>query len=218
MRLISLRERVRQHLGTSPTLRTVHRRSRTTWNDLRARRFGFAVLGSEVSVERGCRVQGAGGMAIGRQVTVQRSCWLIVPGWTRSDSGPPRLVIDDGCDLGESCTVSAATQVHIHRNVLVGPRVWITDNNHLYEDVSLPILSQGWSRGGYVHIGENCWLGTGAVIIGARGLTIGRGCVVGANAVVTMSVPDHCVVVGNPARIVRRYDATSNRWLRFDGP
>ena len=53
-------------------------------------------------------------------------------------------------------------------------------------------------------IGDNSWIGNHAAIIGC---SVGRHCVVGANAVVTRDVPDYCVVAGSPARIIKRYDA-----------
>jgi len=94
--------------------------------------------------------------------------------------------------------------------------VWVTDNNHLFEDVTQPIKAQGWSEGGNVYIGDNSWIGTGAVLIGGRGLRIGCGCVVGANSVVTNDVPDFSVVVGNPAKLVRRFDQGTGEWRRVD--
>jgi acetyltransferase-like isoleucine patch superfamily enzyme len=64
-----------------------------------------------------------------------------------------------------------------------------------------------------VCIGDGTWLGENVCVIGC---SIGRHCVIGANSVVTRDIPDHCVVVGSPARIVKRYSAEQRRWLRTD--
>ena len=49
------------------------------------------------------------------------------------------------------------------------------------------------------------------------GVTIGRHCSIGANSVVVSDIPDHCVAVGSPARVVRRYDPVSGKWARVEG-
>ena len=68
-------------------------------------------------------------------------------------------------------------------------------------------------RGG-VLIGDDTWIGTNVVIAGT--IKIGKHCVIGANAVVTHNVPDYCVVVGNPARIIKKYNTESNQWERVE--
>ena len=62
---------------------------------------------------------------------------------------------------------------------------------------------------GDVEIGEGTWLGQNVCVLGAK---IGRQCVVGANSVVTTFIPDHCVAVGAPAIIIRRFHAETGEW------
>ncbi|MOA56318.1 putative acetyltransferase [compost metagenome] len=62
-------------------------------------------------------------------------------------------------------------------------------------------------------IGENCFLGIGVRI--QAGTILGKGCVVGANSVVRGEFPDHCVIVGAPARVIKRYDPASGQWQRY---
>ena len=64
---------------------------------------------------------------------------------------------------------------------------------------------------GGVKIGSGTWIGVHAVIVGA--VTIGRNCVVAANAVVTKDVPDYSVVGGVPAKIIKQYDLKLGRWV-----
>jgi acetyltransferase-like isoleucine patch superfamily enzyme len=61
-----------------------------------------------------------------------------------------------------------------------------------------------------VAIGDGSWIGENACIIGA---SIGRNCVIGANAVVTRDIPDYCVAVGIPAAVIRRFDVTLQKWV-----
>ncbi|WP_461060553.1 acyltransferase [Streptomyces pseudoechinosporeus] len=119
------------------------------------------------------------------------------------DLGPdPILRIGDGVVLGRGSHVIADTTVTIGSDCYFGPYVYVTSTNHSYDDPHEPIGKQ-WPRMEPVQIGSGCWIGTGAVILpGAR---IGRNVVVAAGAVVRGVVPDHAVVAGAPARVVRRW-------------
>ncbi|MFK0253587.1 acyltransferase [Streptomyces sp. NPDC090445] len=114
----------------------------------------------------------------------------------------PVLVLGDGVVLGRDSHVIADAPITIGNNTFCGPGVYITSTNHSYDDPHEPIGRQ-WPRSEPVEIGPGCWLGTGAVILpGAR---LGRNVVVAAGSVVRGEVPDHAVVAGAPARIVRRW-------------
>jgi hypothetical protein len=62
-----------------------------------------------------------------------------------------------------------------------------------------------------VIVGENSWIGINAVIVG--NVHIGRGCVIGANSYLTEDIPDYCVAVGSPARVVKAFDYISYEWI-----
>ncbi|MBV2356401.1 acyltransferase [Streptomyces sp. J2-1] len=121
------------------------------------------------------------------------------------DLGPePILRLGDGVVLGRGSHVIADTSVTIGSDCYFGPYVYVTSTNHSYDDPHEPIGRQ-WPRMEPVRIGPGCWIGTGAVILpGAR---IGRNVVVAAGAVVRGTVPDHAVVAGAPAKVVRRWTA-----------
>ncbi|GHH85017.1 hypothetical protein GCM10018793_51350 [Streptomyces sulfonofaciens] len=134
---------------------------------------------------------------IGEQVTLTAG---LVPG---VDLGPdPVLRIGDGVVIGRGSHVIADTRVTIGSDCYVGPYVYVTSTNHSYDDPHQPIGRQ-WPRMEPVEIGTGCWIGTGAVIL--PGAVVGRNVVVAAGAVVRGTVPDHSVVAGAPARVVRRW-------------
>ncbi|QPP10099.1 acyltransferase [Streptomyces bathyalis] len=122
------------------------------------------------------------------------------------DLGPdPVLTIGNGVVLGRGSHVIADVQgsVTFGDDVYCGPYVYITSTNHSYDDPHEPVGKQ-WPRSAAVEIGSGSWLGAGAVILpGAR---LGRNVVVAAGSVVRGEVPDHAVVAGAPARIVRRWE------------
>ena len=90
------------------------------------------------------------------------------------------------------------------------PEVFVSDYTHFYSDVTKPINEQPIVTKGAVRIGEGSWLGLGCQIY--SGVTIGKHCVVGGGSIVTHSVPDFCVVAGNPARIIKRYNEETSEW------
>ncbi len=85
-------------------------------------------------------------------------------------------------------------------NVRIAARVTIVPFNHRFDDPNLPIKQQGETRLG-VTIGNDVWIGTGAIVL--DGVSIGSGCVIGAGAVVTKSTEPNGVYVGSPARLTR---------------
>lgn len=111
--------------------------------------------------------------------------------------------IGKGSEIGERCRISIANSLDIGENVLLSPNVYITDCDHEYRNVNIPVIDQGIvQRGQKVSIGGGSYIGINAVIVG--NVKIGKHCVIGANSVVTKDVPDYCVAVGSPARVIKK--------------
>jgi serine acetyltransferase len=155
----------------------------------------------ESSITVGC------GTVIGALVTISAG---LVPG---QDLGPdPVLRIGDRCVIGRGSHIVAHADITIGDDVWTGPYVYITDQNHGYDDPDTPIGRQ-MPVNTPVEIGAGTWLGTGVIVLpGAR---IGRSVVVAAGSVVRGEVPDHCVVAGVPAKVVR--SRTEAGWIRPGG-
>ena len=137
------------------------------------------------------------GTLIGPLVTMSAG---MVPG---QDLGPvPVLRIGDRCVIGRGSHLVAHHSLAIGDDVFTGPYVYITDQNHGYEDPDEPIGRQ-MPLNAAVSIGSGSWLGTGAIVL--PGASIGRNVVVAGGSVVRGTVPDRCVVAGVPAKVVRRY-------------
>ena len=126
--------------------------------------------------------------------------------------GDPILTIGERCVFGKGLTIVAHERIEIGDDTAAGNYVFITDQNHGYENLDVPIGRQLW-KNAPVSIGASCWLGHGSIIL--PGTTIGRHVVVAAGAVVTGEIPDYCVVAGAPARIVRRHVPGSG-WVATD--
>lgn len=122
----------------------------------------------------------------------------------KSSYPSPQLCIGNNCRFGAYNHITCINNITIGNNLLTGKWVTITDNSHGYTDyesLSTPPIIRKLSSKGSVIIGNNVWIGDKATIL--PGVSIGDGAVIGANAVVTKDVPAHCVVGGNPARIIK---------------
>lgn len=119
------------------------------------------------------------------------------------------LRIGDRTVIGRNSSIAAHHDIVIGHDIWTGPNVYITDENHGYEDVLEPIGRQ-FSAPKRVVIGSGSWLGTNVTVL--PGVTIGEHVAVGAGAVVSRDIPAFSVAVGNPARVIRRYDPTEG-WV-----
>ena len=175
--------------------------------------YPFASKGRNVSFHFTSQLdrQRASRISLGNSVSLRKDAWLNVA--TDDPTGEPVIVLDDNCHIGYGSIISARNRIHLEHDVLVGQSVLIVDHNHNYEDIMVPVVKQGINDGGKIRIGQGSWIGHGAAIICPKGeLTIGRNCVISVNSVVTRSIPDYCVVVGIPARIIRQYDPETKTW------
>jgi serine acetyltransferase len=186
-----------------------HRLAAIGPDDRPARRFGSFGSGTCISWPTGY-VFGERWIHLGEDTLVGSHVTLsagMVPGQQMVTD--PVVRIGDRCLIGRGSAIVGHLSIDIGDDVFTGMNVYITDQNHGYEDLDMPIGTQLPSEDPVV-IGADSWIGSGAVILpGAR---IGRHVVVGANSVVRGEIPDYSVVVGSPGRVVRRHDGTA--WQR----
>jgi len=126
------------------------------------------------------------------------------------------LKIGNNCKFNDRVHIVAHESVTIGNHVLMASNIFISDTNHgdytemhsnpsskpdLRELVTAPIS-----------IGDNVWIGEGACVM--PGVTLGVGCVVGSNAVVTHSFPDNVILAGVPAKVIKVWDAKQAKWIK----
>ena len=112
----------------------------------------------------------------------------------------PVVRIGDRCLIGRGSGIVGHLAIDIGDDVWTGHYVYITDQNHGYDDPRLPISKQSQPERPVI-IGDGSWLGHGTVVL--PGAHIGRHVVIGANSVVTGEIPDFSVAAGAPARVIR---------------
>lgn len=125
----------------------------------------------------------------------------------------PHIIVEDGVTIQQNCHITAAETLRISKNTMISFGVSIQDTDHEYQSLDLPPVHQQL-KVNQTFIGENCFIGSGAKI--QAGTILGKHCIIGTNAVVRGIFPDYCVIVGIPAKIIKRYDHTSETWKKTD--
>lgn len=127
---------------------------------------------------------------------VGEGCFIEPP--FHANFGGKHVMFGDHIYANFNLTVVDDTYIYIGSHTMIGPNVTLASANH-------PILPElrekGYQYNLPIHIGKNCWLGAGVIVV--PGVTIGDNTVVGAGAVVTKDLPANVVAVGVPAKVVR---------------
>lgn len=123
----------------------------------------------------------------------------------------PTLRIGDRTRIGRFAHLACVGEIDIGPDVLMSERVFIGDTYHGYQDPTLPVIAQPMAAPRAVRIGAGAFLGIGATVL--AGVSVGEHAYVGAGAVLTEDVPARTLVLGNPARVVRRWDGASGAWV-----
>ncbi len=156
-------------------------------------------LGKGVYLDHGVYLHACpGGITIGDESMVMKNAILHVYNFRNLPHS--HITVGRRSLIGEGCILRGQGGITIGDDVYLGTLVQILAVNHVFHDTTRPISMQGITAQG-ISIGNGSWIGSGAIIL--DGVRIGRNVVVGAGAVVTRDIPDYCIAVGNPARVIR---------------
>jgi len=170
----------------------------------------FAHRGQNVSIFPLAKIIDPASITIGADVTINPHVAL-----EAVHTASTLIEIGDGCYFGFQVRIVAVNGVRLAAGVAVGHGVTLADTIHDYKNagddehawqaplkVGLPLIVE-----------EGAWIGNNTVVAG--GVTLGRGCIIGANSSITHDVPPYTLVAGNPTRPVRRR-GDDGRWHRVD--
>ena len=172
-------------------------RSRALWS------WRFHLLAPRATLGRCRLVRNPRSISIGHHTSVGDD-------WCLADLNPcvggdePKIRIGAHCNIMHDFQCNASVLVELQDYVLVAPRVFITDSDHVVDEAGARTTLCTEFRSAPVVVEHDCWLGVNAVIL--KGVRVGHHSIVGANAVVAKSVPPHSIVGGVPAKAIGRSD------------
>lgn len=184
----------------------------------------FANVPKDLCIELPRRITGAEYMHVGKNVHIGPGSLLVA-----QDSYPspemqnpdhpietrqrmqPTVVIGDRVTATGGLTLSCMDRIVIEDDVLFAGNIIVMDNQHGFQNADQPYKYQPIRRIAPVVVGRGSWIAQNVVIM--PGVSIGELSIIGANSVVTQSIPARCIAFGNPARVVKRWDEQSRTWI-----
>lgn len=168
-------------------------------------------------IRSGFSIRGREFIDFGEKLTTGYNCRI--EAFATNENTGKKIFFGTNVQLNDYVHISAISSVSIGDNALIASHVYISDNSHgCYrgnnEDTS-PEISP-IKRPYYVapvKIGSNVWIGEGVIIL--PGVKIGDGAIIGAHSIVRSNIPDNCIAVGTPAKVKKKWDNTTQRWIKI---
>lgn len=123
-----------------------------------------------------------------------------------------RIEIHDDVRIGQNVHITSGARLIIGRSTTILANTFITNVDHDYSEIGVNILDQKMIIK-ETRVGENCFIGIGVAI--QAGTTLGKQCIVGANSVVRGTFEDYTVIVGSPAKVVKKYNFETQKWEKI---
>jgi len=152
--------------------------------------------GKNLSVPTGCLIGGFKNILLGDNVRLGLNNQIYASG-----SSKERIEIGDNVSFNSNVMINAdiGGNIKIGSNVLMGPNVVVRASNHMFKNKTIPIAEQGHLSGSII-IEDDVWIGANVVIL--PNVSIGKGSVIGAGAVVTKDIDCFSIAVGVPAKVI----------------
>lgn len=179
-------------------------------------------VGKRYYIGKGLQVHAPGSIYIGNKVTIGRysrlsayntgkdkTCHLDSTANDEDFSGY-KIVIHDGCYICNLFSILAGAKVVVGENTLIASYVTIMSENHSIDPECGMLYGSQSLKGTPTEIGHSCWIGEKATIM--PGVTIGPWSIIGAASVVTSDIPPYSIAVGNPAKVIKRYNFRTHEW------
>ncbi|WP_202807718.1 acyltransferase [Pseudoalteromonas sp. SCSIO_11900] len=183
-------------------------RKKTSW----VYRFLLSSLGQESLVRKPLFLS-LEAISLGSRVVIWDGARIEAIHEYRSQKFSPEIFIGEGVTIEQRVHITAASKLIIGKDTMISIDVMIQDTEHGYSDIDRAISAQSLTVKQTI-IGSNCLIGAGVKVL--AGTKLGNNCIVGANSVLKGEYPNHCIIVGAPAKIVKKYDVDISAWRKVD--
>jgi acetyltransferase-like isoleucine patch superfamily enzyme len=167
--------------------------------------------GRHVYIAPSVQLIGAANIAIGDNSCISERTWINV---NQRRPGEFEFIVGDNCFIGRDNFFSSGNAIYIGHYTLTTIGCKFICSSHVIDDPMIPYISSGTTQNDSIRVGVNCFFGAGSMVIG--NVNIGHGSVIGAGSQVTKNVPPFSIVIGNPAKIIKRYSFEKEIWIDGD--
>jgi acetyltransferase-like isoleucine patch superfamily enzyme len=162
-------------------------------------------------IHSSCHLIGRSNISIGSNSCLSEGCWLNV---NHRNHNVYSIIVGNNCFIGKNNFITSGAEILICDYTLTAFGCKLIGSSHATNDPLIPYMVAGATNGQKIRIGVNCFIGSGSSVIG--NVKIGHGSVIGAESVVLKDVPPFSLVVGNPAKIIKRYSFNKGLWVSID--
>lgn len=181
--------------------------------------YNYALIGNKnVQLDYTSKVEGIRNIVFKGNVCAGRHLWLATYEKYQEQIFKPQIIFMGNFSASDFCHIGATNYVEIGKDVLFGSKVYVTDHNHgkysgdKQSSPDQPPILRLLTNDQKVVIGDNVWIGDNSIIL--PGVEIGKGSIIGANSVVTKSIPAYSIAVGIPAKVVKQYNFNLKEWIK----
>lgn len=164
-------------------------------------------IGKNSYIDKTVSIYGWNHIKIGNNTIIGESSWLNVNCRIKDCF---HLIFGDYCYIGRRNLFSSGRELKISDFVMISNDCKFLGNNHIFSDPFNPYVSTGSTSEEIMTIGTNCWIGAGVTVLGD--IRIGHGSIIGAGSVVTKDIPPFSIAVGNPCKVIKRFNFKDLRW------
>ena len=168
-------------------------------------------IGLNSYIDPTVNVYGWSHISIGDNSLVGEQSWLNV---NEREDNFKHIIIGNYCYIGRRNLLSSSRQLILSDYVMTNNECKFLGSNHVFDNPEKPYIATGTTSDGIQKIGVNVWVGAGVIVLG--NVSVGHGSIIGAGSVVTKDIPPFSIAVGNPCKVIKRYDYKINKWERLD--
>lgn len=169
-------------------------------------------VGKNSYIDKTVSIYGWNHIKVGNNTIIGESSWLNVNCRVKDCF---HLTFGDYCYIGRRNLFSSGRELKICDFVMISNDCKFLGNNHVFSNPLQPYISTGSTSEEIMVIGINVWIGAGVTVLG--NVKIGHGSIIGAGSVVTKDIPPFSIAVGNPCKVIKRYNFKEFCWQNIEG-
>lgn len=168
-------------------------------------------IGKGTFIDKTVNVFGWKHIRIGENTLVGEGSWLNVNSRVENHD---HIIIGNYCYIGRRNLISSSKQLIINDYVMTSNECKFLGSNHVFENPWEPYILTGTTDDGILKVGANTWVGAAVIVVG--NVQIGHGSIIGAGSVVTKNIPPFSIAVGNPCKVIKRFNFKESCWQKVE--